>query len=548
MGDGVFVEFRAPDDAVRCSIALQQAMVEYNRDRPSVRRIQFRIGINCGDVIVDDEDRDQNLYGTDVNIAARLQQIADVGGIWVSERVASEVDDADDFSFRPLGARRLKNVAGRVPVFEVRWGDKRSRDAGDAHDMTVTRSTNPAIVILPFEDLADAKSEAHVGRAIVEDVMTELGRFTDISIISPESASLYGDSSLSVREIGRRLNADYVVSGAVLRHASEIRLSTKLFETQAGEQIWANRYDGNLKDVFEMQDTIARDLAFRLPLRVEDLDLQRSRRKPIENLDAYDCYIRGRALYRLKDRSSDDEAVQLLKRAVELDPEFAAPYAILGAIHGIQWSYSSWGIDPREQILEGRRLIREALRLNNNLPRAHGHLGWTYLSMQQFDKASASFEKAVSLNPNDADVLLLRAYALVYMGEPLESIRICNELMELNPHFPLWYKDVIAGAQFVAGQYDKSLESMEEIIDMFPESVGWLAACQAKLGLARQARISADLFVDRARTVWKGPSDAGPSEIIGWFLKHACPFKIARDRDNLSDGLRKAGLPEADAP
>jgi adenylate cyclase len=541
-GDGIFAEFESPVNSVSCAIALQEAMAEHNKSEPTQRQIHFRIGINYGDVIIDEEDEDQNLYGTDVNIAARLEQTADVGGIWVSERVFTSVRNHPGIKFRALGTRRLKNIPGRVPIFGVLWGDQHETRQVAGYEPALFRSITPTIAIMPFRVPGGKDEDRYLSEAIVEDVMIELGRFTEIGVISSGAISFCRDTP-EIKDIGRRLSVDFLVTGSIARKAETLRVSAALFETETGEQLWANRYEWAVRDIFALQDTIARDLASQLPLRIENVGLERSRKKPIESLDAYDCYIRGRALYRLKTVAADKEALQLFERANTLDPEFADPYAIAGAIRGISWTYSSWGIDPLEDIMAGRNLIKKALSLNQNLPRAHGHLGWTFLSTEQFDEALRCFDKAISLNPNDTDVLLLRAYALIYMGEPLESIRICQALIDLNPNYPAWYKDALAGAQFIAEDYVNSLQSMEEVADMFPESMGWLAACQAHVGLRRQAMESAHKFISRVRSVWRGPSSAGPEEYVQWFLYKASPFKVAQDRANLAAGLRKAGLP-----
>ena len=544
-GDGFFSEFDNVQAAVTFAVELQNAMAEYNRHKEPHRMIQFRIGINYGDVIF--EDKSCLLTGTAVNIAARLENIADVGGIWVSERVVKEFGQHPLIRFHALGSRRLKNIAGRVSVFGVTQGDL-LEEISEGYSRSQFRALNASVAVLPFRVISDhPEGEKILSEAIAEDLMTELGRFTEISIVSLDPTADYPGQVYQFKEIGRRFGVDYVITGSVSRNAGEIRVHARLLETERGEQLWSKRYDASLNEIFVLQNEVARDLASTLPLRIEDALLTGSYQKPIESLDAYDSYLRGRALYREKTEASDREAIALLERAIELDPDFADPYAVLGAIHGINWAYSSWGIDPLDRILAGRALIEKALSLNPNLPRAHAHLAWTYLSTKEFERVRDCFDTAVSLNPNDLDVLLLKAYAILYMGEPQESVRICKVLMELNPRFPEWYIDVLGGAQFVAGNYQDALGSLMRVEDLFPESTGWIAACLANLGRIDDAKLWAELFIEHTRKIWKGSSKSGPAEYIEWFLHNACPFMLETDRFKLADGLRKSGLPVSDA-
>ena len=406
-GDGFFAEFADTRDAVRFGISLQRAVSGRNTGQDKLHHIEFRIGINYGDVIVDEDTG--RLSGTAVNIAARLENIADVGGIWVSESVYANIGTEGDIIFTPLGSRRLKNIAGRVPVFGVIWDEDQDQSLYAGYSREQFRTINVSIAVLPFRMLDAEASEAHLSTAVAEDVMTELGRFSEISVLSPEGDPSELEGAPGVRELGRRLAADYLVTGSVNRAGDQVRIHARLFETESGEQIWANRYDSSLKEIFMLQDEVARDLASKLPLRLESALLTRSHLKPIESLDAYECYLQGRALYREKTSDTDQQAINLLERAIDLDPEFADPYTVLGAIHASSWAYSCWGPDPNENILKGRDLIKKALSMNQNLPRAHAHLAWTYLSTGQFDEARDCFEIAISLNPNDPDVLLFES-------------------------------------------------------------------------------------------------------------------------------------------
>ena len=539
LGDGAFIEFASPVDAVICAAQIQRTMAERSRSDTAGQSIQYRIGIHFGDVIVDDGD----LFGNGVNLAARLEAKAKHGGVLVSEQVFEEVKDKTDLGFQFAGSHRLKNVPGAIAVFEILGDGLNSRDIDGSEKFIGAAARLPLIALLPFQTLSEGSDRELIVSGINEELALALNRFSDISIIASESARKYGDVGHNVIEIGQDLSVDYLVNGSVIRDGDRLRLFIRLFETSGGELIWSDRYDGDQSDIFALQDEVAHDLASRLPLRIERDGLARIRRKPTYSLDAYECFLQGRELYRMKSHETDLQAIDFLQQAIEIDPNFADPYAILGAIRAIGWTYSSWGIDPSEDIAAGRKLIRQALELNSELPRAHGHLGWTYLSTRDFEKSMEHLNIAVSLNPNDVDVLLLKAYAICYMGEPEESIRICKELMRLNPNVPLWYMDVLATAQFVAGRYAESLRTYETVPDLFPENLGWMAACLAYLDRPQEAQDLAKQFVEQIRSIWKGPPDAGSSDYVDWWLHTASSFKFEKDADALETGIRMAGLP-----
>ena len=538
VGDGSLCEFPSVVDAVNCAVKMQGAMTDRAAAEPAERRLQFRMGIHFADVVADGDD----LLGNGVNIASRIQTLASEGGILVSERVFDEVKGRTELAFEFAGSHRLKNLPEPISVFEVH----------DPHHPSTTRSLSgsadagakvPHIALLPFSNPDGRRRRHRLLGGLEEDLSHHLSRFSDISIIAMYSSSQIEGAGRSVSDIGRELGADYLVEGTIIPAPEQTtRLFVKLFETNSGTLVWSDRYEFKSVDFFAMQDQVARDLAARLPLRIERAGLVHLREKPTHSLDAYECFLQGRDLYRKKSPAADQMAVSWLERAIKIDPTYADPYAILGAIKGIRWTYSKWGVDPSDDIAEGRQLIRQALQLNGELPRAHSHLGWTFLSTRDFDSAMEHLSIGAALNPNDVDVLLLKAYALCYMGEPEESIRICDELIRLNPLFPQWYLDVLATAQFVAGRYEDSLNTYEHVPDQFPENAGWMAACCAHLGRTQEAQVLAGEFVRRVQRIWKGPPGASVSDYVNWWLNVASSFKFDKDARALEVGIRGAGL------
>ena len=297
-----------------------------------------------------------------------------------------------------------------------------------------------------------------------------------------------------------------------------------------------------MNDLFLLQEKVAQDLAYNLPLRIENDSLSNSKKYSFQSLDSFYCYLNGRSFYREKSAETDREALKHLYRAIELDPEFPDPYAVVGAILGISWHYDGWGIDPTDRILEGRKFIQKAISLNHNLPRAHAHLGWSYLVTREFDNAYECFGTATSLNPNDTDVLFLESSALFYMGQASKSIEICRNLMSLNPKFPDWYYDTLGGAYFVDGQYQLALTALKKVENLFPETKIWLASCQGHLGLYAEANDSILSFADDIGKVWQGHESSQADDYLQWFSKHCCWFLHKENQFTLLDGLSKAGI------
>jgi adenylate cyclase len=539
-GDGFFARFPDSTHALRFSKLLLFEMKLFNQHRPPSSEIEFRVGINYGKVFVDKQTR--RLSGNAVNIASRLEKMADSGGVWVSESVVTESGPGHEFNFISLGSRRLKNIGGKFPVFGVTWDESNEQNDYEGYSKQAFPTINSTVAILPFSFGSDEKVDEFLGQAIVEDVMTDLGRFTEISILSPSSTAHYTSNVENLKETGRKLGVDYIVTGRVMHLGNRIKIYTRLFETDKGEQIWFGKYDEQMNDLFLLQERVAQDLASNLPLRIENDSLSNSKKYSFQSLDSFYCYLKGRSFYREKSAGTDREALKHLYRAIELDPEFPDPYTVVGAILGISWHYDGWGVNPADRILEGRKFIQKAISLNHNLPRAHAHLGWSYLITRDFDDAYKCFGTATSLNPNDADVSFLESSALLYMGQPSRSMEICKNLMKLNPKFPDWYYDTLGGAYFIDGQYQMALSTLKKVENLFPETKIWLASCQGHLGLHAEANDSILSFADDIEEVWQGPESSQAGDYLQWFSKHCCWFLHEENQFKLLDGLSKAGI------
>jgi adenylate cyclase len=534
IGDAILVDFASAVEAVQCAVGIQKGMVERNRTSGERPKIQFRTGLDLGEIVIQDD----NVFGDTVNVAARLQELAEPNGICITERMHEEIVGKVDYSFAHLGELQLKNIVHPVRVFK--WVSSGSASKSNKRVRAIPWSARiPSIAVLQFNAGAE---DTFIGNGLVEDITMELGRFSDLLVIASESALLPRDQTMNPTQIGHELGAQFLVKGSIRRSGEKFGILANLFNGSDGALLWSNKYSGDFSDLFAIQTDVANDIAASLPSRIEKSRLDRALRKPTESLDAYECYLRGRALYRQKSRTHDANARELLERATEIDPDFADPYAIIGAIIGSGWSYSKWGIDPKDRILKGRKRIRKALSLNRSLPSAHAHLGWNLLYTGEFAQARQHMDEAERLNPNDPNVLTLRAYALCYLGEPEQALRLCRRLMRLNPRYPDWYLDILATAQFLAMQYEEAVATLQSVPEFFPENAGWAAAAYAHLGRMDEATDFARRFIQKIRPIWKGSISATPPDYVSWMLHVANPFARAEDRDNLADGLKKCGL------
>ncbi len=547
VGDGCFLEFPSPKHAVSFSLRLRKLLDIFNSNRPESRIMEMRIGIHFGTVTYNSVSR--SLDGDNVNFTSRLEQVGDTGGIWVSEKFVEAVGEEPSVEFYPLGTRRLKYFTHPTPIYGLLDVDDHELRKRYASYATIQFTTlTPTVAIVPFADLNGLEENKAQGAALTEDLKTELGNYREITILPSDINSVEMGSSTGVREkmsnrdLGKKLEADYVVEGSIYKSGGVVQVHARLLDVQDGKQLWAKKKKGNALNVIELNEQVVLELAKEFPTRLEIAVLARAKKKPEPSRDAFDNYLLGREQYRLKTKVGDELAITLLEKSIKQDPERADAYSVLGAIHGINWAYTEWGIEPYQQILLGRDRVRRAIELDGQLGRAHAHLAWTYLSTGDFDQVLPLFDKALLCNQNDVDILLLKAFAIMYLGLANESIQICNEIKELNPGYPEIYDDVLGAAYFLTHQYDKALLYLGRVADGFPENYAWLAATQAYLGLSEQAGVSIKKFADVIKPIWKGGPLSTPEDYVHWFLTVASPFQYEKDRQILAAGIRLAGL------
>ena len=421
-GDGLLVEFASVVDAVRCSVAVQEGMTERNGDVPEDQRIEFRIGVNLGDVIVQDDD----LYGDGVNVAARLEALADPGGVVVSDKVQSEVRTKLDVGFDDLGPQAVKNIAEPVQAFRVRI------DGADISEVAAGKSTLfslPAVAVLPFENLSGDPEQEYFSDGMTEDLITALSRSRQFRVIARNSTVSYKGTRPDIRELAKALNVEYVIEGSVRKFGDRLRLSAQLIEGSTGNHLWAKRYDRELQDVFAVQDELAETLVFAIMPELDRSEQQRARTKSPENLVAWDCYQQGMWHFHKNTIEDNDVAWDLFQRATVLDPEFAPAFAALAETYILG---DLIGATPRDSG-EAMQAARRAVQLDAEDPDAHNALGQMHVIFQDYETAIRELELAIELNPSNTWVYHNLGTALVRSGRAREAIPMIQTGINLAP-------------------------------------------------------------------------------------------------------------------
>jgi len=355
-GDGMLAEFGSVVDAVRCAVDVQRGMLERNANVPQEKRIEFRIGINVGDIILDRGD----IFGDGVNVAARLEGVAEPGGICVSGRVLEDVQGKLDIAFEDAGEQQLKNIVRPVRVYRVRPGG-----AAATTRFSLPLPDKPSIAVLPFENMSGDPEQEYFADGIVEEIITALSRFRQLFVIARNSSFTYKGRAVNVKQVGCELGVRYVLEGGVRKAVDRVRITAQLVDALTGAHLWADRFDGALKDIFELQDKVTESVVGAIAPRLEQAEIERSKRKPTESLDAYDYYLRGMASIYQWTRESTSKALSLFYRAIELDPDFALAYAAAAMCYN-QRKNNNWMIDRPSEIAETARLARRAVRLGKD--------------------------------------------------------------------------------------------------------------------------------------------------------------------------------------
>ncbi len=532
MGDGLLAEFASVVDAVDCAAELQRALAERNGGAPPDRQVLWRMGIHLGDVIVEGED----IFGDGVNLAARLEGLAEPGGLCISDDVQRQIDGKLDHAFEDLGEQSLKNIEKPVRVFALRPSRPKSVD----EPRPTERTEKPGVAVLPFTNMSGDPEQEYFSDGITEDIITELSRFRELLVIARHSVFAYKGKAAKVQDIARDLGVAYVVEGSVRKAGNRVRVTAQLIEAAGGNHLWAERYDRELKDVFQVQDEITRTIAGTVSGRLDLVGQQRALRLTGAGLKSYDLALKGKALCLLYTKEDNVRARELLEQALALDPGNTQALIWLAETHLVE-ANERWVADFRRAFEQALETIRQAVRSDETNSTAHAMLGEWLIHLQDYDHAEFQIRKGLELNPNDFHVRTSLGLYLAATGEPERALEEFDLARILNPIDPSWVPFYRGIASFTARHYHAAIAEFRQTREPIDELFGWLAASYALNGQTDKAREAMDEYLRRAErnmAVFPGRCLEDWRDYWQWIAA----YKDTADLEHLLDGLRKAGL------
>jgi TolB-like protein/class 3 adenylate cyclase len=568
-GDNILAEFASVVDAVNGAIKIQQEIKRRNSNTPQDRRMEFRIGINLGDVIGEDD----RIYGDGVNIAARVEGLAAGGGIAISGTVYEHIKDKLSLGYHYLGEQNVKNIPEPVRVYRLLIDPEDSGKMIDAQKpyagkwrraitasiaiiilvagalsiwnfflrfekevdsvarMALPLPDNPSIAVLPFQNLSGDPEQNYFSDGLTEDLITDLSKISGLFVIARNSSFAYKGKAIKIVEVGRELGVQYILEGSVRKAGDRIRITAQLIDTTTEGHLWAHRYDRELKDIFKLQDDVTQKIIAALTVKLTEDEQKRLLHRYTDNMEAYDLYLRGLEYFSRVTKESNIQARQVLNKAIDLDPDFAAAYALLGWVHSREWTQGwSPGPQPLNRAIE---LAQKAIALDESLPDGYTILGEIYLHKKQHARAIALQEKAIARSPNNAEGIASLAGILTWAGRPQETVALIKKAMRLNPMYPTEYLWNLGHAYYLMGRYEEAIEVLGRARDRNPDYIpvqAYLAASYIELGREADARTPAAEF--------KRLSPRTP--LSEW--QHRLPYKDQMITERLMLNLRKAGM------
>jgi adenylate cyclase len=576
-GDGVVAEFPSIVEAIRCAIEIQNEIAERNDSLPENERMQFRIGVNLGDIIAEGN----NLYGSGVNVAARLEQFAEPGGICVSQTVYDQVRKIIEIPFQDIGERRLKNISNPVHVYRIApgalsWSRRLFSRANIHRGLGVAAATlvllltiaaisfylrqpaalwdamrgdfaelreHPALAVLPFDDISPTNDQQYLADGITEELITGLAKLPELLVMARTASFAYKDQPRDIRTVRKDLAVNYIVDGSIQRSNHSLRVTAQLIDASSGRELWTERYDRQIESIFAIRDDITRSIAGTLGGlggKLAKAEVARLSGKDPNSFTAYDYLMRGWYQWHKFTPESNAASRELFEQARKIDPTYARAYV------GLSWAYANdydyeWTDDYPKTLKLALDNASTAVRLDRTDYQAHWALGWAYLYNRQHDKARAHYSRARELNPNDAELLAESANFLIFMGDPKQAVEHAREAIRLNPFHENWYDEYLGWAYAEAGMSREAIEVFQRVIDLenptddqlwyFPT----IAVAYADPAVGR---------MDESRKIVKTLLSRKPEYSTLKFVSRLLPYKTKELVDRYVNAARGVGLPE----
>jgi adenylate cyclase len=505
-------------------------MAQRNATVPDEHRIQLRIGIHLGDILLEEGD----IFGDGVNVAVRLESIAPVGGICISDDVYRQVRAKVDVDFRDIGQQTLKNIVRPIHVYQYPMD---AVTTASTHLTGLVLPDRPSIAVLPFQNMSGDPDQEYFADGMVEEIITALSRFRELFVIARNSSFTYKGRAVDVKRVGRDLGVRYVLEGSVRKVANRVRITAQLIDAISGAHLWADRIEGTFDDVFELQDHVTENVVGAIAPKIEQAEIERAKHKPTDRLDAYDCYLQAMMYFYKWTSESINEALRLFYRAIELDPNFASAYGLAAWCY-VRRKLSGWMKDPQKEMPELERLARRAVELADDDPVPLYSGAWALVQISgDAEAGGAMIDRALVLNPNMTGAWNVGGWAKIYLGAPDKAIDYFRRAIRLNPLDPLIPRmhTGVAAAQFLAGQYKEAAASAENALRQHPNDQILLRMAAASHALAGQIT-DAQKALARVRHL-------DPALRLSKIAELA-PCRRPEDVAKYVEGMRKAGLPE----
>ncbi len=569
-GDNVLAEFTSVVDAVECAVEIQKELKTRNAELPENRRMEFRIGVNLGDVIEDGEQ----ILGDGVNIAARLESLSEAGGICISGTAFDQVRNKLELGYDYLGEQSVKNITVPVRVYKVLMepeavgkviGEKKTKprqwqrptlylvialivlvaavaiwklyihptppvEVASKEKMVFQLPDKPSVAVLPFTNMSGDPKEDYFGDGIAEEIIAALSKTPKLFVIARNSSFVYKGKAVNVQQVSRELGVKYVLEGSVRRSGNQLRITAQLIDATTGNHLWAERYDRELKDIFATQDEITMKILTSLRVSLTEGEMARMQAKGTNNLDAYLLFLQGWGEFGRVNKDGILRGRQIAEKAIALDPKYALAYHLLAATYADEVP-AGLSENPRLSLKKAMELEQKAIALDNSLALPHALLGWIYTLMLQHDKGIAECEQAVNLEPNSAIAHFYLSMALRYAGRPKEAITVAKEAIRLDPIPVSYYYQSLTNSYCLMGQYEEAIAAGKKATSLEPNNLvahAFLAAAYALHGREEEARVEAAEVLR-----------INPKFTVDYWAK-TIPYKNEADRELIIGALRKA--------
>jgi adenylate cyclase len=523
-GDNILSEFFSVVDATECAVKIQEELKNRNVELPKDRRMEFRIGINLGDVI-EDEDR---IYGDGVNIAARIESLAEGGGICISGSVFDQIEGKIPLNYDDLGEQSVKNIKKPVQVYRIYVESEESLMV----EKEVKLPDEPSIAVLPFENMSGDPEQEYFSDGLTEEIITGLSKLPHLFVIARNSTFTYKGKAVKVQQVSREMGAKYILEGSVRSAGERVRITAQLVDGTTGQHLWADRYDRELKDIFAIQDEITMNIMIALQVKLTEGEQARSQAKYTNNLEAYVKYLQAGEYLVKFSKEGNILAKQKYQESIALEPEYAPAYAGLAGTY-LKEAWHGWSETPEQSGALAMQYAQKCVALDESLSYAHAALGLIHLVLRQWDKAIEESEIAVSLSPNSADSVVMLAVTYKAVGRVEEALSMLEKAMRLNPMPPNWYLHEFGTCYRLMGRYEEAIAVLKRVLNRSPDYLN------SRLNLIHTYVMSGEEEAARIETV--EVLKQSPDFSVARFLKHF-PYKDQKILDDLKECWIKAGL------